>query len=81
MWQEEKSTLSQQSHILKFCNRPMARKYVVDNEKLFDELQKLNKGDASQIMKLFKSFRGSQALLKLRELGCSITITKEDIKN
>jgi|TARA_R100001530_G_scaffold2201_1_gene3665 hypothetical protein len=80
-WKNDNITLSQKSHILRFCNKAMNRKFIPNIDKLWVELESLNKGQASEVMGLFKSFQGSKAMLKLKEFGINIILTREQINN
>ena len=61
-------THSQQSHILHYC----CKARVSDTEKLYTELEKLTKRQASQVMSLFKAFKHRHALMKLKEFKVDV---------
>lgn len=78
-WELEPITFSQQNQIFHHCMKPVARKFVGEN--FYRELEKLNKGQASQVMGLLKQMKGGQALLRLKSFKMPITIKEEDIHN
>ena len=74
MWQNDIITFAQHNHLFRYCLKPIPRRFISDTNKFYLELGKLTKGQAAQAMGLFKSSAGYQALLKLKDFGCSVSI-------
>lgn len=76
----DKATFSQVNSISSFCNKEQAKKFLANPETLYGELENLTSKEAHEVLALFHSWKGGQALLKLKSYGVGITIRPEDIK-
>lgn len=67
-WRTQEITFGQKASITQFAMNPQARKFF-DGHPLWDQLDKLNKGQASEIITLIKEHKGAEIITKLREYG------------